>query len=556
VITPDLLPELPGLQLQQILLSGDHIVLTLQTTAASAPCPLCSQASSRVHSQYRRHLGDLPWQGRRVQLVVLARRFFCDNDPCSRKVFTERLPDVALPSARTTIRLTESHTLVGYALGGEAGARLAAVLAMPTSPDTLLRRVRHALLPNPATPRVLGVDDWAFRRGHTYGTILIDLEQRCPIDLLPERSAEALRSWLQDHPGVQIISRDRADDYIRGATEGAPQAQQVADRFPLLRNLHDALQRAVDRHQEAVRQAAQAEVVRAHDLPAEPATAEPVRASVPPVEEKPGEQSPATPTRQQERRSRRLACYEQVVQLQGQGLSQRAIADRLGLDRATVRRYVEADAFPERATRRCSSRRLAPFLDYLRRRWDEGCDNAAQLAEELRAQGYTGSYYAVRRLVARWRTKQEAKRGAGKAAPKAKTIPEHPSARRVAWLLRKEAADLEEEERRFVDQLYERCAELKAAAEAARAFAAMLRERREKDFATWLAQLQGDLMAKELRAFGESLKGDEAAVRAALSLEWSNGQVEGQVNRLKTIKRQRYGRAKFDQLRRQVLNTG
>lgn len=554
--TTDLLPELPGLQLQQILLDGDRIALTLQTTAPSVPCPSCAQSAHRVHSHYRRRLGDLPWQGRRVQLQVLARRFFCDTDDCPRRVFTERLPAVAAPYARTTARLTEAHRLLGFALGGEAGARLAALLAMPTSPDTRSRRVRQAEFPDSATPRVLGVDDWAFRRGHSYGTILIDLGRRCPIDLLPERSAETLRAWLQDHPGVEIISRDRADDYIKGATAGAPQAQQVADRFHLVHNLHDALERAVDRHQTAVHQAAQVEGALPDNLPASPPPPEPALVMFPPEQETPVEQTPATPPRYQVRRRQRLERYEQVRTLHARGLSQRAIADRLGLDRGTVRRYVEVDSFPERATRRGTSRCLTPFLDYLRRRWEEGCHNAAQLAAELKEQGYTGSYYAVRRLLARWRLTQEGPRESGRAASQAKRIPERPSSCRVAWMLLKDQAALEAEERTFLARLYERCAELTAAAEAAQAFTAMLHERRAQDFDTWLVQLQGVPMAKEICAFGESLKRDEAAVRAALSLEWSNGQVEGQVNRLKTIKRQMYGRAKFDLLRKRVLKTG
>jgi transposase len=556
VSATNLVVELPGCQLQRIVLDGDRLTLTLQTSTTSAPCPLCGQRATRIHSHYHRRLGDLPWQGRRVQLDVGARRFFCDAADCPRKVFTERLPAVALPHARTTTRLAEAHTQVGFALGGEAGARLAAVLAMPTSPDTLLRRVRRADLPDRATPRVLGVDDWAFRKGHVYGTILIDLERHRPIDLLPERSAEALRAWLQDHPGVEIIARDRADDYIRGATEGAPHAQHVADRFHLLRNLHDALERAVDRHQAAVRQAAQAEAPRPPIQPGDTATVEPALVIVPPAEDRPAQEQPASPSAAELRRRRRLERYAVVVALHGRGLSQRAIAERLGLDRATVRRYVAAEAFPERATRRRASRRVAPFLDYLRRRWGEGCHNAAQLVLELASQGYTGSYYAVRRLVARWRAKHEAAAGSGGTPPAAKTIPERPSARRVAWLLRKDAGELDAEERTFLERLYERCAELKVAGSAARAFAALLRERREQDLGGWLDGLQCGDMARELRAFGESLQRDEAAVRAAFRLEWSTGQVEGQVNRLKLIKRQMFGRAKFDLLRQRVLKTG
>jgi transposase len=427
-------PTAHVLQLEQVVIQPDAVVFVLRTRGATAVCPDCRQASTRVHSRYRRHLTDLPAQGRAIQFQLLARRFFCPVADCPRRIFTERLPDVVAPQERTTQGLHEAHCDIGLALGGEAGARLATRLAMPTSPDTLLRRVRQIPLPQRTTVRVLGVDDWAFRRGHHYGTILCDLEQRCPVDLLPQRSADALCDWLKEHPEVEIIGRDRADDYIRGATDGATQAVQVADRWHLLRNLRDALKGAADRHHAAVQAAARGVAAPPQDSPPAPAIAEAEPPASPAADLPAREDEP-----QQACRSRRLSTYEQVVQLHEERLSRRAIAARLGLARSTVKRYLEAGSFPERARRRYG-RRTDRFADHLKQRWSEGYHNASQLFKELKERGYSGSYYTVRRQLACWRK-------AGACAPAANTSGavrpstiDRPSARRVSWLLLKEEA--------------------------------------------------------------------------------------------------------------------
>jgi transposase len=547
LLLPALLPDSARLALQNVRIDGEHIILIAQAIGSSSPCPRCRELSTRVHSRYTRTLADLPWQGKAVRIRLHVRRFFCPRTDCPRTTFTERLPELAAASARSTVRLQNAQRLIGGALGGEAGSRLAAPLGLPTSPDTLLRRVRRAPMPQRPAVRVLGVDDWAWKKGQRYGTILCDLERRCPVDLLPERSADSFASWLKAHSEVKIISRDRGDEYIKGATQGAPQAVQVADRFHLLVNLREALMRAVDRHHAQVQEAVKTVANSQQSEPLMVKARETEPAAEPEVPTRATEQS-------QQRRARRLERYRRVLELHEQGVSLRGIARRMRMHRATVRHGLGAGSFPERASRHVFSR-TDVFLGYLRRRWDEGCHNAAQLTREIQALGFAGSAVMVRRRVAAWR-RGERMQGCRPSSPPRQPSLGRPSSRRVSWWLLKEPTEREPEEEALVQALGDRCTELKTSAELAREFAGMVRRRRVGEWETWMTKVQGPGVARELYGFAEGLKQDEAAVKAALSLEWSNGQVEGQINRLKLLKRQMYGRASFDLLRQRFLQAG
>lgn len=534
-----LLADPAAITLEKIVSAADALTLVVSTTAARAACPRCGTPSARVHSRYLRTLTDLPWQGVAVRLELHARRFRCDDGLCIQRVFCERLPSVVARYARRTNRLTDALTLIGFALGGRPGSRLARELTMAASRHTLLRAIRRAPPVEHATPVALGVDDWAKRKGREYGTILVDLVRRRAIDLLPDRTSETLSAWLRQHPQVEVVSRDRASAYAEAVTSALPQAVQVADRWHLMRNAAELIERILQRRGGAVREAAK--VVRA-EWAAQ------------------AEMMPVRPTRQDERkqehRESRFARYEEVVGLHRRGASIRAIARTLRLSRNTVTKYVRAEVFPER---RVSSRRASivePFAEYLAGRWAEGCHNALQLWREVRARGFTGGRTALYQYLRRSRVGLPVHLRHASHLPPGMPNPPRvtaPSPRGGAWLLQQEETDLRPDEQQFVAQLLVRAPDLRAAAELVRRFRQLIRERLAKEFDPWLAEAAGSTLA-EVRNFAEALRRDYMAVRAALEYSWSQGQTEGQVNRLKLIKRAMYGRAKLDLLRARVLH--
>jgi transposase len=376
--------------------SEQTLTLTMTTIQPRARCPRCHHPPTRSHSRYVRTRADLPWLGNAVRVELQARRFFCAQPACPQQICCERWPAVVAPDARRTRRLAHGLQVLGSALGGEAGARVARALMRCTSPDTLLRCIRRAVLPPPTTPRVLGVDDWAKRKGQSYGTILVDVERRAPIELLPDREAQTRQPWLQAQPGVELISRDRAAQYAEGARAGAPQTVQVADRCHVLKNLGEAGKRVLTRQRASVEHAARP--MRTEQIGQLPTAGElSVRVSARPEAEI------------EQHRATRSAHSCAVKRLQDQGVSQVGIARTLRMTHATVRRFRRASIFPERARYRHGSR-LDPSLPDLSQRRAQGMRNSLPLWREVRAQGYPGAPRMLERYVLRIGQRLQGKR--------------------------------------------------------------------------------------------------------------------------------------------------
>ena len=530
------MPLIPaGLAVVQVLPTPERITIVAQPQSATAPCPDCGRTSCRVHGYYERLLGDLPWQGRPALLRVQARRFRCLDPLCPRQTFAERLPGVAA-AARRTERLGSLHGCLGLALGGEAGARLAARLAIGISPDTLLRAVRlaGAGAPTSSTPRVLGVDDWAWRRGRRYGTVLVDLERNRVVDLLPDRQADTLAAGLREHPGIEVIARDRAGAYADGVRQGAPAAVQATDRWHLLRNLGDAVYTVVERHHAAARRVGR-EVMAARAAEA--------AQSRPPAVVRPN----AAARRSEASRARRHARFAEAARLHAAGASLSAISRLLGTDRKTLRRWLQAEGVPAWQQPRRGSV-LDPYRSHLERRWAEGCRNAARLWRELTAMGFPGRPATVRA----WATQQR------RAEPDASRPPttaggqpwRPPSSRRVARLLMAGVSNLPDADRAFATRLLAEAPALDLAVAAAKRLALCLQKKSTEALGDVLTASGATLLAP----FVAELRKDVAAVQAALDTPWTTSPVEGQINRIKTIKRSMYGRAGFDLLRARILN--
>ncbi|MFJ5901614.1 ISL3 family transposase [Streptomyces sp. NPDC093064] len=490
--------------------------------AAGSACPDCGRFSDRVHARYQRRLKDLPLADQGFVIRLTVRRFICGSADCPRRTFAEPFSRLAAPYARFTTRLNHALERVGLALAGRAGARLASQLGFSAGRMTLLRRVMALPDPQFSTPRVLGVDDFAIRRGQTYSTVLTSVEDHHVVDVLPTREAGPLAAWLVRHPGVEIICRDRAGAYAEGARRGAPDALQVADRFHLWQGLGRAVETCVGAHRECLRKPSPNGM-----LPEATggASGQP--------------QDDSEPVGR--RAERKKAAHALVHELLAQGHSRRAIARHLGWGLNTVLRYANVerwqDTFRENRPR---PSRLDPYKPYLERRFAEGCTNVTRLHGELVAEQAPVTYGMVRAHIATLR-------GAPPAAP-----PRPPTVRQVTGWLTRHPTTLAEEDHAGLKDVLARCPELDTAAGHVRDFGEILTGRLGAMLPAWIHAVDASQLPG-LTGFALHLLRDLDAVIAGLTLDWSSGSIEGAVNRIKKIKRQLYGRAGFELLRKMIL---
>jgi transposase len=490
-------------------------------------CPQCGRPSAKVHSRYERTLADAAISGQHVILRLRVRRFFCHHPACPARTFAEQIPSLTTPYARRSPLARRMLEQIALALAGRAGARLADKLGLPVGRSTLLRLVRALPDPDPGDVAVLGVDDFALRRGHHYGSVLVDMATHHPVDLLADREAGTFADWLRQHPGTRVVCRDRAGAYADGARQGAPAAIQVADRWHLWHNLAQHVEKLVARHRGCLR--------------------EPDPESQPPSDPTTGPDPAHLTARRGEdsvlvRRAQQRYAAVQALRAKGKGI--KPIMRELGQAKETVRRFARAHSVEELLAKPREGRPsiLDPFKPYLHQRWNQGAKCATRLVEEIRTQGYHGSAAIVRTYLRPFRELGSTP-PAAPAPPKARDL--------TSWLLR-HPDSLEADEQLKLKEVLARCPELDAVASHVGAFAELMTGLGGDRLGDWIAKVEADPLP-DLHSFTAGLKRDLNAVVNGLTLRYSSGAVEGTVNKIKMLKRQMHGRASFDLLRKRML---
>jgi transposase len=487
--------------------------ITVRPASKASKCPGCGILSARIHSRYRRRLTDLPIANRPVCIVILARRFHCDAVLCGRRIFAERFDkDVLAPWARRTTRLDHIVHCLGLVLGGRPAASFARRLMLPVSNDTLLRVVRRRGSPRFVAPSVIGIDDWAWRRNQRYGTIICDLERRKTIALLPDREPATAQEWLSGKPQISVVARDRGGGYALAAAKALPQASQVADRWHLMENASRAFLDAVRKSMRQIRAAIGAATINPELLT-------------------------AAERLQYDGYLHREEENAVILRLAKEGVSIKEIVRRTGYSRGLVRKVARGQRSDVFRVRESSLELYLPWLDA---QWTAGRRNGSQLWRQLKAQGFRGCL----RVVSEWAgRRRRAEKVDGEALSRA------PSARTIARLLTVGRNDLTKSETVTVAAIESGAPLLVAAREVIAAFQAMIRKKSLDDLDPWLERARSSLVA----SFANGVAKDRAAVSAAIVSAWSNGQTEGQITKLKLVKRQMYGRGKIDLLQARVI---
>jgi transposase len=502
-----------GLVVDTVEFAAGQILITGRSRSPVSICPNCCRPSTRVHSRYHRTLADLPSHGRPVRITLAARRFRCATVSCATRIFVERFPpQVTAAFARRTTRLDSIVHHLGLALGGRPAASLARRLLMPVSKDTLLRTVRRRFGHAQVKPTIIGIDDWAWKRGQRYGTVICDLERRCIVDLLPNRGVDTVEAWLRARPEVRIISRDRGGGYRHAAARALPGALQIADRWHLMENASQAFLDAVRKSMRAIRQALEA------------------------AEPEPGLLTCAERL-QYEGFKRRQDADEMIRALLGKGSSIKAVVRATGYARKTVRHVARggrSDVFRSRISS------LDPWLTTLDAEWRAGCRNGTELWRRLKSIGFAGS----RRVVAEWTTRQ--RRNEISPVNGSRAVP---SARVIARLMTTARDQLSNSEAVLVATIEAAVPALVVVRNLADRFHRIIRQQKGGELATWIEEAR----QTSLCSFANGLSDDWTAVKAAIVEPWSNGQTEGQITKLKLVKRQMYGRAKLDLLRARLM---
>ena len=511
----------PGFAVCSLAVDKHQVTITLASTALDALCPGCHTRSSRLHSHYQRTVADVPCAGRRVILQVQTQKWRCLNDTCARRVFAERLEPFIDVSARMTTRLSQALERIGLATNAEGGPRLAEHLGMATTPTTLLRRIVAVPVPAPPPPRKIGLDEWAYRRGRRYGTIIVDLERHQVVDLLPDREVDTVVAWLQQHPTIELVSRDRSREFARAMGQGAPQAIQVLDRWHLLKHLTEILPPILARCFAELRRT---QLPEQEAPPAEPISAHLVQFSSP---------WKAAPSRQAEarrlaRQEERNARYTQMRSLREWGWTSEEIAAQLRMNPRTVRHWLRTFHTDTRYGKRAHP--FDRFAPYVWERWQQGCHNGTLLWEELVAQGYKGSlksvYQFLRPLRQGLRPESPALDASAAARPSSpdrthlplRTPLDRYALTQVHWLLIRDPEGLTASEREHVTWLCNQQETLATLYALVQAFRRLVKERRGNELEVW-ARACETRGIRELKRFATHLRTEWDPAVAGLTLK-------------------------------------
>lgn len=524
---------------------ADVLTITVVSTQESACCPRCSAPATRVHSRYTRQVADLPCGGQHLRLVLHVRKFFCDATTCARKIFVERLTPFIEPWARVTLRLFQIVQTLGLATGGRLGVRVTDRLRIQTSRTTIIRRIMA--LPTEPVEQVthMGIDDFSFRRGRKFGTIVVDLQTHKMLEMLPDRTTDTSASWMADHPELEIVSRDRGGDYAAAARKAAPQATQTADRFHLYKNLTEAVERTLSQCRAEIRKSAFDALSDEEKQATEPLSLPTEFVSVDNWKPAP---DACTERKRLTRSAQRQDRYAQVQSLREQGLGTTEIARRVGLTARTLQNW-QKNGFPEPWRQRKRPSLFDPYAPYVLSRWEQRCTNGLQLYREIQTQGYTGTDRQVYRFLVPLRRKQR--------IIQKSTAPHVPlqdfSAKEAVWLFVRDPEKLDKEEQATLTAICQASETASTTYQLVQDFRNMLHQRTGEKLDEWLEKVRASQI-RELQSFVTGIERDKAAVVAGLTLPYSNGLVEGKVNKLKLIKRMMYGRAAFPLLRQRVLH--
>lgn len=537
--------DLPNFAISKIECHDSAVTINAFVKSRRSRCPTCGRYSNSVHDYYYRYITDIQVFQNSTLIILKTRKFKCRNSKCSRRVFTEQTTAVERYSRRTT-RAGEILNTFSIELTGKLGSQLSKQLFVGVSISTITRIAHSQQLPTIKQPRVLGVDDWAFRKGVRFGTILIDMETSRPIDLLQTRESSDLKAWLAKYPGAEIVTRDRSGSYASAINEMCPEALQVADRFHLLVNLSDALDKYFKSISREIRRVLKdkSEEILAMSPAIDPPHAVTVKESLMPQK---------MPVSLEIMADQRLDTFHQVKGLRKQGTPLKRIAKILGISRNTVKSYCLQETLVPRSHPKSINIEL--FTGYLLNRLAMNGFKKIDIFNEIVELGYNGgctqAYSYMRKIYAEYGMTTP-----DNAASQQKMIPyiKPMSSQKLARFIGANLSDIENpQERNCMITLIGNCQELRIVRKLAQLFRIIIK-RGCGNIKKWIDfVLRSRYRLSGIKMFANGLLRDLQAVENGITMTWSNGTVEGHVNRIKSIKRGMYGRAGFELLRRKVI---